>query len=59
MARLTDFHRQQTASPMYRRNEMCLYHKRLSTTSIRNGHQTTTITTTSHRSREMTVSLGP
>jgi hypothetical protein len=26
---------------------------------ICNGHQTTTVTTTSHRSREMTVSLGP
>jgi hypothetical protein len=28
-------------------------------THIRNGHQTTTVTTTSHRSREMAVSLGP
>jgi hypothetical protein len=30
---------------------------RLSTYRIRNGHQTTTVTTTSHRSREVTVSL--
>jgi hypothetical protein len=28
-------------------------------TNIHNGHQTTTITTTSHRSREMAVSLSP
>jgi hypothetical protein len=28
-------------------------------THIHNGHQTTTVTTTSHRSREMAVSLGP
>jgi hypothetical protein len=28
-------------------------------THIRNGHQTTIVTTTSHRSHEMTVSLGP
>jgi hypothetical protein len=26
---------------------------------IRNGYETTTVTTTSHRSREMAVSLGP
>jgi hypothetical protein len=44
---------------MSRRNETRLFHARLSTTSIHNGHQTTTVTTTSHRSREMTVSLGP
>jgi hypothetical protein len=28
-------------------------------THIRNGHQTMAVTTTSHRSREMVVSLGP
>jgi hypothetical protein len=38
---------------------MCLFHARLNTYRIRNGHQTITVTTTSHRSREMTVSLGP
>jgi hypothetical protein len=32
---------------------------RLSTYRIRNGHQTTSVTTTSHRSREMAASLGP
>jgi hypothetical protein len=32
---------------------------RLSTYGICNGHQTTTVTTTSHRSREMAVSLSP
>jgi hypothetical protein len=32
---------------------------RLSTYRIRNRHQTTTVITTSHRSREMAVSLGP
>jgi hypothetical protein len=37
---------------MSRRNETRLFHMRLSITRIRNGHQTTTITTTSHRSRE-------
>jgi hypothetical protein len=37
---------------MSRRNETCLFHARLSTTRIRNGHQTTTVTTTSHGSRE-------
>jgi hypothetical protein len=31
---------------------MRLFHTRPSTTSIRNGHQTTTVTTTSHRSCE-------
>jgi hypothetical protein len=31
----------------------------LSTSGIRNGHQTTIVTTTSHRSCEMTISLGP
>jgi hypothetical protein len=40
-------------------NETSLFHARLSTASIRNGHQTMTVTTTSHRSREMVVSLGP
>jgi hypothetical protein len=35
------------------------FHARLITYRIRNGHQTTTITTTSHWSREMSVSLGP
>jgi hypothetical protein len=40
-------------------NETRLFHMRLSTTSIRNGHQTTTVTTTSHWSREMAISLGP
>jgi hypothetical protein len=38
---------------------MRLFHTRLSTYRIRNGHQTTTITKTSHWSREMAVSLGP
>jgi hypothetical protein len=47
------------ASPLSWRTETRLFHARLSTYSIRNGHQTTTVTTTSHRSREMTVSLGP
>jgi hypothetical protein len=28
-------------------------------THIRNGHETTTVTTTNHQSREMDVSLGP
>jgi hypothetical protein len=28
-------------------------------THIRNEHKTTTVTTTNHQSREMTVSLGP
>jgi hypothetical protein len=40
-------------------NETRLFHVRLSTTRIRNGHQTTTVTTTSHRSCEITASLGP
>jgi hypothetical protein len=38
---------------------MRLFHVRLNTTSIRNGHQTMTVTTTSYWSHEMTVSLGP
>jgi hypothetical protein len=38
---------------------MCLFHAHLSTSRIRNGHQTTTVTATSHQSREMAVSLGP
>jgi hypothetical protein len=38
--------------------ETRLFNTRLSTYRIRNGHQTTTVTTTSHQSREM-VSLGP
>jgi hypothetical protein len=38
---------------------MRLFHTRLCTYRIRNGHQITTVTTTSHRSREMAVSLGP
>jgi hypothetical protein len=38
---------------------MRLFHVRLSTCMIRNGHQTTIVTTTSLRSREMAVSLGP
>jgi hypothetical protein len=38
---------------------MCLFHARLSTYRIRNRHQTTTVTTTSHRSCEMTITLGP
>jgi hypothetical protein len=32
---------------------------RLCAYRIRNGHQTTIVTTTSHRSREMAVSFGP
>jgi hypothetical protein len=32
---------------------------RLSTYRIRNGHQTTTVTTSTHQSCEMVVSLGP
>jgi hypothetical protein len=32
---------------------------RLNTTRIRNGHQTTTVTTTSHRSRENDYFSGP
>jgi hypothetical protein len=35
-----------------------VFHARLSTYRIRNGHQITIVTTTSHRSREMVVSLG-
>jgi hypothetical protein len=37
---------------------MRLFHVRLSTARINNRHQTTTVTTTSHRPREMVVSLG-
>jgi hypothetical protein len=48
-----------TPSPMSRRNEMRLFHARLSTTSTRNGHQTTTVTTSSHQSRENECSSGP
>jgi hypothetical protein len=44
---------------MSRRNETRLFHTRLSTTTIRNGHQTTTVTTTSHQSRENDRFLGP
>jgi hypothetical protein len=47
------------ASPLSQRNETHLFHVCLNTTSICNGHQTTIVTTTSHRSREMTVSLSP
>jgi hypothetical protein len=47
------------ASSLSRRNETRLFHTRLSTTRIRNGHQSTTVTTISHRSRELSVSLGP
>jgi hypothetical protein len=49
----------ETASPMSRRNETHLFHARLSTTRIRNEHQTTTVTTTSHRSRENDCFSGP
>jgi hypothetical protein len=38
---------------------MRLFHASLSTYRIRNRHQTTTVTTTSHRSRELAISLGP
>jgi hypothetical protein len=38
---------------------MRLFHACLSTYRIRNEHQTTTVTTTSHRSREMAIFLGP
>jgi hypothetical protein len=38
---------------------MCLFHVRLSTYRICNGHQTTIVTTTSHRSCEMVVCLSP
>jgi hypothetical protein len=38
---------------------MHLFHACLSTYRIRNEHQTTTVTTSSDRSREMTVSLDP
>jgi hypothetical protein len=44
---------------MSRRNETRLFHARLSITRIRNGHQTTTVTTISHRHMKMTISLGP
>jgi hypothetical protein len=47
------------ASPLSWRTETRLFHARLITYRIRNGHQTTTVTTTSHQSREMAVSLGP
>jgi hypothetical protein len=38
---------------------MRLFHARLSTYRIRNRHQTTTVTTTRHQSREMAIFLGP
>jgi hypothetical protein len=41
------------------RNETRLFHTRLSTTSIRNEHQTTIVTTTSHRSCENDCFFGP
>jgi hypothetical protein len=41
------------------RTKTCLFHARLSTYRIRNRHQTITVTTSSHRSCEMAVSLGP
>jgi hypothetical protein len=44
---------------MPRQNEMRLFHARLSTTRIRNGHQTTTVTTTSHQSCENDCFSGP
>jgi hypothetical protein len=44
---------------MSRRNETRLFHARLSTTSIRNGHQIITVTTTSHQSRGNDCSSGP
>jgi hypothetical protein len=52
-------HIYETSSPMSRRNEMRLFHARLSTTRIRNGHQTTTVTITSHRPRENDCFSGP
>jgi hypothetical protein len=42
----------ETSSPMSRRNETRLFYACLITTTIRNGHQTTNVTTTSHQSRE-------
>jgi hypothetical protein len=36
-----------------------IFHACLNTYRIRNENQTTTVTTTSHQSREMVVSLGP
>jgi hypothetical protein len=48
-----------TSYPMSRRNETRLFHARHSTTSIRNRHQTTTVTTTSHGSRENHCFSGP
>jgi hypothetical protein len=41
------------------RNETRLFHARLSITRIRNEHQTTTDTRTSHRSRENDYFSGP
>jgi hypothetical protein len=38
---------------------MRLFHVRLSTYRIRNEHQTMIVTTTSHGSCEMAISLGP
>jgi hypothetical protein len=47
------------ASPLSWRTETCLFHVRLSTYRIHNGHQTATVMTTSHRSCGMAVSQGP
>jgi hypothetical protein len=44
---------------MSRQNETRLFHVRLSTTRNGNGHQTTTVTTTSHWSRENDCFSGP
>jgi hypothetical protein len=44
---------------MSRRNETRLFHACLSTTSIRNWHQTTTVITTSHQPRENDRFSGP
>jgi hypothetical protein len=40
-------------------NETRIFHARLSTTNIRNRYQTTTVTTTSHRSGENDCFSGP
>jgi hypothetical protein len=47
------------ASPLCWWIETRLFHACLSTYRIHNEHQTMTVTTTSHQSREMTISLGP
>jgi hypothetical protein len=44
---------------MSQRNETRLFHARLSTITIRNRHQTTTVTTISHQSRENDCFSGP